>query len=44
MSKILRKIDEKGSELLVNFIYMLFGAFAIVVSYIFYFLTSSTRR
>ena len=44
MKEILQKIDEKGSELLIDFIYMLFGIFAIVVSYIFYFLTSSTRR
>lgn len=35
----LEKIDEKGSELIVNFIYMLFGIIAIICSYIF-----SSRR
>ncbi len=35
MKEILQKIDERGSEIIVNLIYMLFGAFAIICSYIF---------
>ena len=35
MKEILEQVDKKISEIIINFIYMLFGAFAIICSYIF---------
>ena len=39
MQEILKKIDEKSSELILNFLFYIFSIFSIFVSYIFYFLT-----
>jgi len=39
MKEILKKIDEKGSKLISDFIFCIFSIFSIFVSYIFYFIT-----
>jgi len=39
MQEILKKIDEKGSELILNFLFYIFSIFSIAISHIFYFIT-----